>query len=109
MPQNKPRVIIPRNLEELLKLAQLIQEKDAELGNQSPLAFLDWKSKLNAINEAMAAQKEAEALRREMERAYERRDALLQDITTWVRQSRDMVTYSSHQIKDYDAGFSTSQ
>jgi cell division protein ZapA (FtsZ GTPase activity inhibitor) len=107
MPQNKPRVIIPRNPEELLKLAQLIQEKDAELGNQSPLAFLDWKSKLNAINEAIAAQKEAEALRRQMESAYERRDALLQEITTWVRQSRDMLTgvYRQEMRKLGDFGF----
>lgn len=92
MAQTKPRVVIPRNPEQLLKLAQLIQAKDAELGEQSPLAFLDWSAKLDTINEALAAQQEAESLRRQMESAYEQRDRKIKEITTWVRRSRDILT-----------------
>ena len=107
MASNKARVNIPRKPQELLKLAQTIQAKDAELGGQSPLGFLDWNSKLDAINKALAAQEEAESLRRQMESAYEQRDILVKEITDWVRQSRDILTgvYRQEMRKLGDFGF----
>ena len=107
MATHRTRVNIPHKAQDLLKLAQTIQAKDAELGNQSPLGFLDWGSKLDVINQALAAQEEAESLRRQMESAYEQRDILVKEITGWVRQSRDILkgVYRQEMRKLGDFGF----
>lgn len=101
------RVDIPRNPEALLALAETICTRDAELGERSPLGFLNWSEKAPQLDEAIAAHEEAEALRRQMEAAYEKRDKLVKDATTWVRQSRDILTgvYRDEMRKLGDYGF----
>ncbi len=69
MPQNKPRVSIPRKINEVIQLAQVIQSKDAELGNQSPLSMLEWEARIATIQAALAAQERADTLRSELEQA----------------------------------------
>ena len=107
MTSTRPRILIPRNAEELLKLAQLIQAKDAELGSKSPLTALEWTKKAEQVSIALAAHNQAEALRRQMEIAYEQRDNLVEEITEWVRQSRDILTgiYRQEIQKLGDFGF----
>lgn len=107
MAPTKPRIVIPRNAEDLLKLAQSIQAKDAELGSKSPLAVLEWAKKIDQVQAALAAHNQAESLRRQMEAAYEQRDNLLDDINEWVRQSRDVLTgiYRQEMQKLGDFGF----
>ncbi len=92
MAQSKPRVVIPRKAEELIELAKTIQSKDQELAEKSPIALLKWQEKATAVQAALDAHRQAEECRRQMEMAYEQRDKLLTDITTWVRQTRDVLT-----------------
>jgi len=85
------RIQIPRQPEKLIQLAQAIYAKHTELGTASPLNALDWEEKVTVLNEALAAHKQAEEYKRQMEKAYQQRDNLVDDITEWVRQSRDVL------------------
>ena len=85
------KVSISTNVEELLALAETIFQKHEALGKASPLSSLDWKTQGPKIVEALAAHKRAEELKRQMEQAYEQRDALLKPIDEIVKQSRDVL------------------
>ena len=107
MPQSKPRVVIPRKISDVIQLAQVIQTKDAELGTASPLALLKWADKLAAIQSALEAQERAEALREQLDSAYEERDRRIKELLESIRQSRDVLTgiYRKDMSKLNDFGF----
>ena len=85
------RVTIPRNVDELLKLADLIQKRHKEMGTESPLAPLSWISDVEKVESAMKLHLEAEALKRLAESKYEERDLLLAEIEDGVKQTRDFL------------------
>ena len=111
MPQNKPRVSIPRKINEVIQLAQVIQSKDAELGNQSPLSMLEWEARIATIQAALAAQERADTLRSELEQAYEERDLHLKELLESIRQSRDVLTgiYRQDMKKLEEFGFTVAR
>lgn len=94
MASKKPRINIPRNVEELLTLADLVYNKHQSDGTASPLKLLqdyDWDIVGPKLNFALDKHKKAESLRREMEKAYEDRDALVGDIEGIIRSTRDLL------------------
>lgn len=88
------RVEIPRNVEELLDLANDVRKKHLADGDASPLRTLqdyDWSVEGPNIELALAKHKEAEALRRQMELAYKERDKLMGNVEGIVKSSRDVL------------------
>ncbi|NJM00600.1 MAG: hypothetical protein HC924_18305 [Synechococcaceae cyanobacterium SM2_3_2] len=107
MATSQKRINIPRQPEPLLKLAEMIARRDAELGENSPLRLLQWPDKTTIIQEALTLHRQAESLRRQMEQAYEQRDRHLSEVNEWVRQSRDILkgTYRQEIKKLGEFGF----
>jgi hypothetical protein len=106
-PINQIRVLIPRNPEEKIELAELVFKKDSDLGNASPLAALGWDVQGPNISIAKEKHDKAEELKRQAEILYEERDNLLAPIDDLLKQSRDQlkVTYRSDPRKIGDFGF----
>jgi len=94
MPKSKMRVRIPKNPEELLKLATTINKKHIEDGVNSPLkSMVDYKWETEAPKLALAQAKhdEAEDYKKKMETAYRERDVIMSKTTSIVRSSRDVL------------------
>lgn len=94
MGKSKPRVDVPRNPSEELKLAAKIYSKHLELGAASPLNMLQshtWATNGPNIVTAQDLQNEAEELQRKLNQTYEKRDLLLAEIDESVKASRDAL------------------
>jgi hypothetical protein len=104
----KSRVEIPRNAEELLGLADKVNKKHIADAANSPLRPLAWPAIGPTIAQALVFHEQAEALRRQMEAAYQQRDKLMKPIEDIVKSSRDILTgaYQKEMKKLGDWGFS---
>jgi len=94
MGNTKPRVDVPRNPAEELKLATKIFAKHQELGAASPLNVLQshtWATNGPTVAIAQTLQAEAEELQRKLNQTYEKRDLLLDEIDESVKASRDAL------------------
>lgn len=102
-----PRITISRNVQEVLELAEMIYRKHQELGKNSPLNTLDWTTQGPKVATALAAHRRAEELKRQAERAYEERDAMLKSIDEIVKQTRDVLkgVYRNEPKKLGEFGF----
>ncbi len=94
MLQKSIRVKIPTNVGVKLVLAKRIYDKHQLDGTDSPLKTLkdyNWDEIGPNIIEALASHNEAETLRKQWEKAYEKRDNLMGDIDNVVKASRDLL------------------
>ncbi|WP_153796894.1 hypothetical protein [Foetidibacter luteolus] len=104
---------VPRNVEDLLKLANAIYSKHLADGGGSPLVQLE-DYNLDAIGPnlqlAQAKHMEAEGYRRQAEKAIEERDKLMGDIAGVVKSSRDLLKakFAKSPRKLGDWGFDVS-
>lgn len=90
----KPRVIIPENPGELMKLTGLVYAQHQKLGAKSPLVILDsptWDELGPDVVAAVAAQVRIEALEKELKNLYGQRDPHLAAFTDLDRRSRDIL------------------
>jgi hypothetical protein len=93
MATTKGRVLISRNPEKLLKLAEKVYNKHvtdgavSELNNMDSSVY-DWAKVGPAIPVCLGFHHDAEALKGKMEEAYRKRDALLKSIDEHVKGSR---------------------
>ena len=103
----KGRVVISKNIEELLKLAQAVSNKHKALGKKSPLSVLPWSSILPRIDKAIEQHRLAEKLRRDMEKAYKSRNKNIPAIRDILQRSRDLLKgiYRNEMKKLGDFGF----
>jgi hypothetical protein len=105
----KGRVLIPRNVEESLKLAQTVYEKhksdDSSLLKN--IDGLDWAVIGPKISECLQKHTEAEELKRKMEEAYRDRDLVLPEIVEILRVSKSLLkaAYSKKPKKLGEWGF----
>lgn len=101
------RIKISQNPEELIDLAASVRKKHQSLGKNSPLGALPWGKVGPSIDKALELHKQAEKLRRDMEKAYESRDKKLPAITDIIRRSRDILkgVYGSNLKNLGDFGF----
>ena len=89
----KKRVKIPTsNAQALLDLARKMREKHLTDGETSPLKIMDWNEVGPIIDAAIEADERALRLKREKLLMYQHRRRLLQDLTAFVRNSRDILT-----------------
>jgi len=109
----KGRVLIPRNAEDLLKLAQKLVDKHQADGAKSELNNLDeekydWEKLAPTIPTCLALHNKAEKLKAEMEQVYRQRDALLLPIDFHVKGSSAYLKgkYSTNPKKLGEWGFS---
>ncbi len=94
MPNSNFKVVIPYSVVDLLDLAAKVYKKHLQMGNTSPLETMKsnrWDSNGPAIEKAMALQKQAEELKRQMESVYSQRDLLVASVRESVRASRDVL------------------
>ena len=106
----KPRVVIPRNPGELMKLTGEVYAEHKRLGKDSPLRLLEsptWDELAAAVAAALAAQAEIEKLERRLKELYGIRDPYLADFTEADRRSRDMLLgiYAKNPAVLGDYGF----
>ena len=90
----KPRVIIPENPGELMKLTGLVYAQHLRLKDKSPLVILDsptWAELGPEVEAALAAQARIEALEKELKNLYGQRDPHLAAFTDLDRRSRDIL------------------
>ena len=101
------RVVISKNVEELLKLGKAVLKKHQALGKDSPLNMLPWGKVGPSIDKALEQHKLAEKLRRDMEKAYESRDKKIPAIRNILLRSRDLLKgiYRGEMRKLGDFGF----
>ena len=106
----KPRVVIPENPGELLKLTGLVYAQHQALGTKSPLLILDsptWNELGPDVDKALATQVRIEALEKELKTLYGERDPHLAAFTDIDRRSRDLLLakYSTNPAKAGEHGF----
>lgn len=90
----KPRVVIPENPGELMKLTGLVYAQHQKLGAKSPLLILDsptWDELGPDVKATLAAQARIEELERELKNLYGQRDPHLASFTDLDRRSRDIL------------------
>lgn len=110
---SKARIQIPKNVQEVLELAEIINAKHTVDGETSPLNTLQ-DLNLKDIGPRLAACQQqhlkAEELRRQMELAYRERDVMLKPITETIKASRDLLmgVYRTQPKRLGDWGFSVS-
>jgi len=91
---HKPRVVIPENPGELMKLTGLVYAQHQKLGSKSPLVILDsptWDELGPDVEAALAAQARIDALEKELKNLYGQRDPHLAAFTDLDRRSRDIL------------------
>ena len=88
----KPRINIPTGASDLIGLAAAIQEKHTELGKDSPLALLDWKTVATQVKEAGDAQDKIDKLSKQLEKLTEQRNNLVGPLGDFVRSARDVLS-----------------
>ena len=90
----KPRIVIPKNPGELMKLTSEVYAEHKRLGKDSPLRLLEsptWDELGATVDEALAAQAEIEHMERRLKELYGIRDPHLAAFTEADRRSRDML------------------
>ncbi|MBO2010324.1 hypothetical protein [Hymenobacter negativus] len=90
----KPRVVIPENPGELMKLTGLVYAQHQKLGTKSPLVILDsptWDELGPEVQKTAAVQVRIEELERELKNLYGQRDPNLETFTDLARRSRDIL------------------
>jgi len=100
MANNKMRVPIPKNAEELIKLGSSIFNKHLVEKALSPLnsmADYKWETEGPKLPKALAKHLEAEELRKKMEAAYKERDLILANTAGIIRASRDILVGVNRQ------------
>ncbi|MDX2302493.1 MAG: hypothetical protein NW226_06810 [Microscillaceae bacterium] len=108
--KTKGRIDIPQNIEENLKLAQLVFDKHKKDGDASLLKSLqdfNWDELGPNITVCLAKHLEAEELKRKMEQIYKERDLFLPQITEALRAGKSLLkaAYSKNPKKLGDWGF----
>ena len=111
MANQNVRVQIPRNVTELLTLAENIYEKHQADAAASPLNTLqdaNWKDNGDKIAQAQALDEKAKQMQKDLEGLFEQRDLLVQPLLATVKASRDLLLgiYTSNPKKLGDWGFS---
>jgi len=107
----KMRVIIPRNPEDLLKLAKKVYEKHVVDGGGSPLNNMvdqDWDADGPQIDQAILLHHQAEDYKLKMEEMYRQRDLLLSKIKETLLASREILSgvHRSNMKRMGEWGFS---
>jgi hypothetical protein len=95
MSTTKMRVIIPNNPETLISLGTSIYKKHTTDGTASPLnSMVDYKWEDEGPKLTLAQEKhnEAEALKKQMEKAYKERDLIMTNFKPIIRASRDLLS-----------------
>ena len=85
------KIVIPSNPKELLELAKKIYQKHESDGDSSLLKPLNWDEIGAKINEGLQLHEKAEELQREMEKAYENRDIIIEEVEDKIKRSRDLL------------------
>jgi hypothetical protein len=106
------RVDVPRNVQDLLELANKVYAKHLVDGASSPLnALVDekWEVEGPKIANCLAKHLEAEDLKRKMEMAYKERDIDFEGISNIVGSSSGLLknVYSKNAKKLGEWGFNT--
>ncbi len=89
------RINIPKKPAELIGLAKRVNEKHLADGDSSPLKLLQknaWSEVGPITATCLKAHEDAEALSRQAEELYRKRDTLLVQIDAAVKASRDVLT-----------------
>lgn len=110
----RPRVAIPRNVEQLLALAKLIAQKHAADGATSVLNGLQdysWTTLAPTIQTCLAKHQQAEALQGQWEQSYQVRNQLLPPLMNALKASRDLLlgAFATTPTRLGDWGFNVSQ
>ena len=90
----KPRVVIPKNPGELMKLTGLVYAQHQKLKDKSPLLILDsptWDELGPEVDKAVAIQDRIGTLEKELKSLYGQRDPNLETFTDLDRRSRDVL------------------
>ena len=114
MPNGRPRVAIPDNVEQLLTLAGLIAQKHAADGASSVLNGLsdfNWTTLAPTIAICLTKHQEAESLKFNTDEAYQLRNQLLPPIVNALKATRDLLlgAYANTPTRLGDWGFDVSQ
>ena len=88
----KPRVVIPTNPKDLLELGKKVYNRHASANGQSVLGALKWEEIANKIDQGLELHHQAEELRRQMEKTYQQRDAIVEEVENLVKRSRDVLS-----------------
>jgi len=110
MAKNNVRIKMPRNADDLLKLANLVYAKHTADGDKSPLNLLDdynWTNNGDKITQAQTLQNQAKQMEKDLEGLYKQRDLLLDPVDLTVKASRDLLlgVYKANYKKLGDWGF----
>jgi hypothetical protein len=110
MSKTRMRVPIPKNVQELLELAQKIYNKHQSENEASPLQSVEdhnWNDIGDDIKKCLELHLEAEELKGKMEKSYRERDILFKKIDETVKASRDVLTgiYRKNMKRMTDWGF----
>ena len=90
----KPRIVIPKNPGELMKLTGAVSAEHQRLGKDSPLQLLkdpSWDELAPDVAAALAAQEEIETGERRLKELYGIRDPHLAAFAEQDRRSRDTL------------------
>ncbi len=90
----KPRIVIPKNPGELMKLTGEVYAEHQRLGKDSPLRLLEdpsWDELAPDVAEALSAQAEIEKTERRLKELYGIRDPHLARFAEQDRRSRDTL------------------
>jgi len=103
----KPRIPIPTNPGDIIKLAASIEAQHDELDKTSPLSMLDWEDTSPQIKEATAVQDKVDKMGKELEKLTQRRNNLVAPLGEFVRSARDVLSgvYRAEMKKLGDFGF----
>ena len=106
----KPRVVIPGNPGELMKLTGLVYAQHKKLGTKSPLIILDspnWDELGPDVEQTLTTQARIEELEKELKNLYGQRDPHLAAFTDLARRSRDILLakYAANPAALGDYGF----
>ena len=88
---NKVRIEVPRNKDEELKLGGNIVDKEAILGDTSPLKDLDWAGKAATISDAKVHYSKYAELKKASEEELELCNNAMVGIDDLIKQSRDIL------------------
>lgn len=110
MSNNILRIVIPKTIGRMLKLAGLIYNKHLTDGANSPLHILsdyNWNEHGPKVQAATEKHAEAEEYARRAELAYRERDQLMGDVDGLIKSSRDLLkgTFKKTPKKLGDWGF----
>lgn len=110
MAKKNVRVQIPKNPEELLKLADKINKKHISDAADSPLNQLEdfnWTDNGPKIVPAQTFNDEAKQMEKDLEKKYDQRDLLVNPIDKTVKATRDLLLgkYAQNPKKLGDWGF----